>query len=63
MAGKVTVKVELADGTIVQHERKWSGGNPTFEGAEAERAAQRTAADVRAAIEATHGTLPKKAVF
>jgi len=63
MPGKVTVNVELADGTIVQYEKKWSGGNPAFEGAEAERAAQRVAADIRTSIEATHGTLPKKAVF
>lgn len=63
MAGKVTVHVELTDGTIVQYIQEWSGGNPAFEGAEAERASYKAAADIRSSIEATHGTLPKGAHF
>ncbi|XAZ30633.1 hypothetical protein AAHB34_15930 [Paenarthrobacter ureafaciens] len=63
MAGKVTVRAELSDGTIVQYERSWTGGNPTFEGAEAELAGRVAASTARQAIEATHGKLPKGAVL
>ncbi|UOD80315.1 hypothetical protein [Paenarthrobacter ureafaciens] len=63
MAGKVTVRAELSDGTIVQYERSWNGGNPRFEGAEAESAARNVAIGVRESIEATHGKLPEGAHF
>ena len=63
MSGKATVTVELNDGTTIKYQCSWSGGNPAFEGAEAEKAAFRAAESCRDAIEATHGTLPKQAVF
>ena len=63
MVGKASVSIELSDGTKIEYQREWSGGNPAFEGAEAEKAAFFAAGSCRAAIEATHGSLPKKAVF
>lgn len=63
MSGKATVTVELNDGTTIKYQCSWSGGNPAFEGAEAAKAARRAADSCRDAIEATHGALPKQAVF
>lgn len=63
MAGKVTVSVDLSDGTKITYQRDWSGGNPAFEGAEAEKAAFFAAEACRESIEATYGALPKQAVF
>jgi hypothetical protein len=63
MAGKITVRAELSDGTLVQYERSWTGANPRFEGTEAESAARVVAVAVRESIEATHGELPKDAVL
>lgn len=63
MAGMVTVRVKLEDGTVAEYRRDWSGGNPAFEGAEAEKAAFSASEACRDAIEATHGKLPERAVF
>lgn len=63
MAGMVTVRVKLEDGTVAEYRRDWSGGNPAFEGAESEKAATLAAASCRASIEATHGRLPVGAMF
>lgn len=59
MSGTATVKIELADGTVVQYQEEWSGGNPAFEGAEGQKAATKAASQARVAIESTHGKLPR----
>ncbi|MDJ0319782.1 hypothetical protein [Pseudarthrobacter sp. PS3-L1] len=63
MAGMVTVRVKLDDGTVAEYRRDWFGDNPAFEGACAEKAAFEAAEACRDAIEATHRKLPEQAVF
>jgi hypothetical protein len=57
MAGQVTVRVELKDGTTVEVSRFWSGGNSIYEGAEAQEAAKVAMTDVREMIDSTRGSV------
>lgn len=55
MAGKAIVRVELADGSIVQRELAWTGGNPAFDAWEAAGAIEVLGKLVRAQITAING--------
>lgn len=58
MAGKVTVRVELTDGTVIQHESSWYGGNPLFEAWEAKGGSEVSTTKVVTAIESMYGKKP-----
>lgn len=61
MAGKAIVRVELSDGSIIQQEMSWTGGNPAFDAWESAGAIEVAAHKIHAQITATHGDLKKGA--
>lgn len=55
MAGKAIVRVELSDGSTIQQEMSWTGGNPAFDAWESAGAIDVAAQRIRAQITATNG--------
>ena len=55
MAGHVTVRVELNDGTVVEKSRHWAEVDRNQDGAEAQDAAKIAADEARAMIDAKQG--------
>jgi hypothetical protein len=54
---KITVEVELKDGTVVRHVVKFSGGNPLFHAKETVNAAEEAVKQVAAGIAGMYGDI------
>jgi len=54
---KVTVEVELGDGTIIRRVVKFSGGNPSFHAKETDNAASKAIVQVTSALAGMYGDI------